>query len=178
MTLPLIRAARCVATLAAGIALAGPALAIGDWNLPGSTGVPDEASVALLPLNLPYVALSGTVQTGTHVIRYGLPGTECFACEFVYPVFGVRLLDAGAGSRVRVTLRSYDRIAGTTATLMTVDSDAFPNGPSYANREAEGRNVVFDFSRKSYWLEAELTRSVAGASLPAVAALWLRWASY
>lgn len=178
MTHPMIRAARCMATLATGLALAAPALAIEDWNTPGSTGVPDEASVAALLMNLTYVNLASTVQTGTHVIRHGLPGTGCVGCEFVFPVFGVRLLDPGTGSRVRVTLRSYDRLAGTTTTLLTLDSDAFAPASFYVNREVEGRNVVFDFDRKSYWFEAELTRSTAGAASPAMAALWLRWAPY
>lgn len=178
MTHPMIRAARRVVALAAGIALAGPALAIQDWNTAPSTGVPDEASVAALAFNLPYTSLASSAQPGTYVIRYGLPGTGgCTGCEFVYPVFGARLLDPGTGSRVRLTLRSYDRTLGTTATLMTLDSDAYAASASYANREVEGISVAFDFARKSYWIEAELTRSTAGASAPAIAAVWVRWDS-
>lgn len=144
---------------ATGAALANP------WTTIGSAGVVDEADTGLVEFVNGEARMRADAPIGAVLnLRYNVVSLAGFA-GLNEVVWINRFRDNGAGARVRLTLRQYN-LNGTTSTLATFDSNAWPANASYqTQRQCVG--VDWDFINGPFYIEAELTK-VAADGTPAL----------
>ena len=138
------------------------------WTQAGSAGVVDESSVGVVRLVQGEVTLLPAAPVSTQaVIRYNvvaLEGLFVHPSPVSWPALGVRFRDNGPGSRVIVTLKSYDYTTGITNKILTLDSDQYPQSVTYQSRTiGDCANFKqFDFATKAYFVEVELSKTGVG----------------
>jgi hypothetical protein len=138
------------------------------WTSTGSTGTVDEADLAIAELNnFVYGLKAGS--TGTVHVRFNITATEDIGkyCPATQSTIKVRFRDsdgAGTNHSVRFTLRRTMLATGGNTVLYTFDSDAqgFPADSAFRTATVTPA-IDFDFANSVYWIEAEVTRSVASA---------------
>lgn len=158
------------------LGLAGAAQAF-PWTSIGSGGTPDETALASdtvpgkINLSSPYALLLSSPASSSAVLRYNVTAVFDKPYTFV-PSLEMRFLDSSATTRVVAVLKSYNTVTGTTATLATVDSNAYPTLASYQNQISCSPNngSINDFGRFVYWVEVTLSRTATTGSA-SVAAL-------
>lgn len=137
------------------------------WSTVGSAGTVDEDSLGIVDLKNFTVGLADT-KTGTVTIRYPITATRGLTCTPVTDyVIVLRYRDSdGTGTTARVffTIRSTNRSIGGNVTEFTFDSNIFPaTGSSFTSIGISALITPLDFANRSYWLEAQISRTDAGA---------------
>ena len=143
------------------------------WTAVGSSGSVNPASLSVVQFGNPIPQFFDappddigaiTIQSnafGTHNIRYnvvsvpGILGTNGLALT-------ARYLDPGSGDRVVVRFKRYNLATGATATILTLDSDAFPTSANFqvqsvATDICTGAPPTLNFVENSYFMDVELT---------------------
>lgn len=170
-------------TLLAGAAAAQDINKI--WTAAASTGVPDETSQ-------PFVVFTESIATvspaaplpTTLILRYNVTAVDGLFTgplhETNWPTMIVRYRDADAATRVLVELKEHILAgpgAGQTNTLITFDSNEFPQLPGYQTQSIGncGNFAGFQFtqgqSARVYFIEARLIRNGSAILGPGLAGL-------
>jgi hypothetical protein len=158
-------------TLAVAGHLAPARAATRFWTAAGSTGTVDEADTGLVAFSGANATFKASA-TGSAVLRYNVVAVDDLFSPFQGMYMTVRFRDNGADARVLVRLRRFDVVAGTTATLITVDSNAFGASSSWQVREGDNCAALFSFGIGLYYVEVEMTKSTTDGA-PGVAAIVL-----
>jgi hypothetical protein len=158
------------------LAVTGAALAqdnVKIWTAAASTGTPDEASQAQVVFTEPYATIAPGGPT-TVLLRYNVTAvdglfTSVMLNETNWPTMIVRYRDNHAnGAQVIVELKEHiiaGPDAGQTNTLITFDSNEFPQLPGYQTQSLGncGNFGGFQFKRPNsarvYFIEARLIRN-------------------
>ena len=163
-----------------------------SWSAAGSTGTADKVDLNKIVYSNGIVAfpeIQGTqlsagrparlqLQTVQAVIRYNVTAADGLFFDSGRLCMVVRFRDDGNRARVLLRLLKLDLNDGTTATLLTFDSNSFaPQQDFQANSVATNR-VPFDFSHNAYYVEATLTKqqpiaTSIGGGKPALAVVVL-----
>jgi hypothetical protein len=145
-----------------------------SWTSIGAVGSVTPAQQGSVEHSINWARVPFGLASGEATLRYNVtavdglfvppPGLSTFA-------FGMRFIDNGASGRVQLRLRSYDRTNGALATIETLDSNAVP-----ANSSAQSTFKCiahdFDFSQKTYFVEAVLSKT-ALAGRAQLGATWI-----
>jgi hypothetical protein len=138
------------------------------WTSTGSTGTIDDADLAIAELNNFVYGLKAGA-TGTVHVRFNITATEDIGkyCPAAQSTIKVRFRDsdgAGTNHSVRFTIRGTTLATGGNTVLYTFNSDAqgFPADSAFRTATVTPA-IDFDFANSVYWIEAEVTRSVASA---------------
>lgn len=155
---------------------AGQAAAQADhsWTSIGSVGSVTPAQQGSVEHSINWARVPFGLASGEATLHYNVtavdglfvppPGLSTFA-------FGMRFIDNGASGRVQLRLRSYDRTNGALATIETLDSNAIPASNS-AQSTFKCIAHDFDFSQKTYFVEAVLSKT-ALAGRAQLGATWI-----
>jgi hypothetical protein len=163
-----------------------------SWSTAGSTGSADKVDLNKIVYSNGIVAfpeIQGTqlsagrparlqLQTVQAVIRYNVTAADGLFFDSGRLCMVVRFRDDGNRARVFLRLLKLNVNDGTTATLLTFDSNLFaPQQDFQANFVATNR-VPFDFSNNAYYVEATLTKqqpilTSLGGGRPALAVVVL-----
>lgn len=146
------------------------------WTSTGSTGMPDETTLATdvsparIHLSGPYVTLLANAAQQSAVIRYNV--TDVFDKNYIFtPSLQMRFVDSGATTQVVGVLRAYSN-SGSSRVLATLDSNSFAASGAYQTQVSCSPNNqwINDFDNEVYYVEVTLSRtSTAGsASLAAL----------
>lgn len=156
----------------------GTALAQDSWKIwtsAASTGTVDEEDLNKVVFTGPIASFNPAMHEGTATIRYNVVAVDgLFAnpTPTSWPALTIRYRDNGASEHVVVRLKEYILAgtgAGTINTLITLDSDDYPQIPGMQSQSIGncGRFGKFDFAEPNiirvYFVEAELTKGVNGA---------------
>jgi hypothetical protein len=137
------------------------------WTTVASAGTVDEADIGQVAFISGYATLSGSAPASTQVtIRYNVVAVDgLFDTGDGYKL-KVRFRDNGPDSRVIVRLKAYDLDSGTYSTLMTLDSDDFPESGAFQTQDVTdcSPNWAFNFLAKAYFIEAELRRTATAGT--------------
>ncbi|MBL8169591.1 MAG: hypothetical protein JNJ50_15655 [Acidobacteria bacterium] len=159
------------------LALTGAAFAQDNtkiWTAAASTGTPDEASQNLVMFSDSNATIAGSGQT-TVVLRYNVTAVDgLFSGPLTptnWPTMIVRYRDAHANAmQVIVELKEHiiaGPDAGQTNTLITFNSEEFPQLPGYQTQSLGncGNFAGFQFLRPNaarvYYVEARLIRNAS-----------------
>lgn len=155
------------------------------WTAAASTGTPDEASQNLVVFTEP----TATITAGgpaTVLLRYNVTAVDGLfsgpLTDTNWPTMIVRYRDNhAAGAQVLIELKEHiiaGPDAGQTNTLITFNSDEFPQLPGYQTQSLGncGNFPGFQFLRPNsarvYFIEARLIRTLnSGQSAPGLAGL-------
>jgi hypothetical protein len=149
------------------------------WSAAGVTGIVDEADLSIHSFNSTgSVSIKSTVESATLDIRFPVHTVP----DLLAPQPGdcaemrVNLRDTGAGSRVIVRLMALSIFPGSGTQLTPlagIDSDSQPpvgDGTQYRTyrtcltRTSPGSEFIFDHAFFTYYVEAQLTKTTAGAN--------------
>jgi hypothetical protein len=145
-----------------------------SWTSIGSSGAVNPSQQVSVEHSINWARVPFNATSGEATLHYNItavdglfvpfPGLSSFA-------FGMRFIDNGASGRVQLRLRSYDRTNGALATLEALDSN---NVAPSSSAQSTFRCVAheFDFSRKTYFVEAVLSKT-ALAGRAQIGAMWL-----
>jgi hypothetical protein len=135
------------------------------WTAIGSAGVADEADKKLPDFINGEARMAATAKAGSILnLRYNVTALEGFQ-GLNQVAWTARFRDNGPGSQVRLNLRQYNK-TGTTSTLATFDSDAYPASVSYQT-QVKCIGVDWDFDEGPFFIEAELIKA-DGSGTPAL----------
>lgn len=149
------------ATLAALLGLGGTAMAA-PWTSIGSAGAADEADASLVDFANGEARMRADAANGSVLnLRYNIVALDGFQ-GLNQVAWMTRFRDNGAGSRVRLYLRQYNK-TGTTSTLATFDSNAYTPAVGYQS-QTRCIAVDWDFDEGPFFIEAELTKSATGGA--------------
>jgi len=138
------------------------------WTTIGSAGTVDEADTGLVAFN-GAVASVKAGKTGTVNLRYNVvPVDGLFGGDGLS--MAVKFRDNGPAARVVARLKRYDVVAGTTSTLLTVDSDDFDPRSGFQIRESLNCGGQPSFGPNAYFVDVEMTKG-AGSGTPGLAAI-------
>ncbi|HEV8688989.1 MAG TPA: hypothetical protein VGQ91_01740 [Ideonella sp.] len=152
------------ATFALLLATSAGAMAA-PWTTIGSVGVADEADTALVDFANGEARMRADAPAGSVLnLRYNIVALESFQ-GLNQVAWLARFRDNGAGARVRLYLRQYNK-NGTTSTLETFDSNAYASAVGYQT-QTKCTAVDWDFEDGPFYIEAELTKSNDGG-MPAL----------
>lgn len=153
---------RAALSLAAAL-LAGQASAQADhsWTSIGSVGSVTPAQQGSVEHSINWARVPFGLANGEATLHYNVtavdglfvppPGLSTFA-------FGMRFIDNGASGRVQLRLRSYDRVTGAVTTINVLDSNnVAPSSSAQSTFHCIAHD--FDFSQKSYFVEAVLSKT-------------------
>lgn len=148
-------------------------LAVGDpWTAVGSSGSVDEDDQDEVDFYSNYARIAfGAPANSSVTLRYNITSTADLDDGGVNKVLKVRYLDNGDNSRIVIKLRSYSINSGSTATLLSFDSNDY-SGTSYQSRTVGDGcwKPSFDFQKYAYYIEATLSRT-STTGIPVLAAL-------
>lgn len=142
---------------------AGQASAQADhsWTSIGSVGSVTPAQQGSVEHSINWARVPFGLASGEATLHYNVtavdglfvppPGLSTFA-------LGMRFIDNGASGRVQVRLRSYDRVTGALVTIDALDSNNIaPSSSAQSTFHCIAHD--FDFSQKSYFVEAVLSKT-------------------
>lgn len=145
------------------------------WTAAASTGTVDEEDVNRVVFSGPYASFNPALHEGTATIRYNVVAVDgLFASPTPtsWPALIMRYRDNGPNERVVVRLKEYILAgpgAGSINTLITLDSDLYPQIPGMQSQSIGncGQFSKFEFAgpdiARVYFLEAEITKGAGGA---------------
>lgn len=143
------------------------------WTSAASTGTVDELDLNKIIYN-DSIASFHPAAAGTATIRYNVVAVEGLFANLTptsWPALTIRYRDNGANERVVVRLKEYILAgpgAGTTNTLITLDSDLFPQSPAMQTQSLGncGQFGNFEFASpdiiRIYFLEAQISKDQGG----------------
>ena len=137
------------------------------WTAVGSTGVVDESDIDEVEFNKPYAMIKSNPSfkgISTVTLRYNVTAIPDLANGGVAKSLTVRFQDNGENSRVLVYLRRYNIEDGSSADVLSMDSDSYPSSSSLqtitVNDGCTGER--FDFNKYAYYVEVTLLRTTPG----------------
>ena len=175
------RAARLAAALTPVLAVALPAGAEPVpgmyWTSVGSAGIVDEADISFVKLDQGHAFYSG-LEVRTVRVRYNVVAVDGLA-PHAGTKLSVRYRANEGQTRVVVKLRRVNLATGADDEVLVFNSDHPDLDPipwGFATKSVQSCSHAFDFVKHAYYVEAQLTRTVAAAPWvlspgPAVAAL-------
>ncbi len=137
------------------------AVAHSNWAAVGSVGTVDETSAASHEFSGTWVNIKpGLVGTSNAVtLRFHVVDTFGAGGRLLVPALSARFRDNGAGARVALSLRGYQKTTGNSVTVVPLlDSNTFPASGQYQTQSAVSCSVTLDFNNYVYYIEATLTR--------------------
>lgn len=145
-----------------------------SWTSIGSAGAVNPSQQASVEHSINWARVPFSASSGEATLHYNITAVDGL---FVPPpnlssfAFGMRFIDNGASGRVQLRLRSYDRSNGALATLEVLDSN---NVAPSSSAQSTFRCIAheFDFSHKTYFVEAVLSKT-ALAGRAQIGAMWL-----
>ncbi len=124
------------------------------WTAVGSTGTVDESSLGYIGF---YQGVAFNANYGTATIRYNVTATDDLFGG-ANTRFAMRYLDAGACTRVEASLIRYNLNTGVNTTLLTLNSDSFPQSAAFQTKFIDSASLpAFDFDNNGYFVEVNLT---------------------
>lgn len=129
------------------------------WSAVASSGVPDDQDIngKEVIFTGPTASIRSTLVNPTSVtLRYMMGTTPLTTGDLT---LRVRYFDRGPLARVRVQLKQYDVLNGSTANVLRFDSDDFPTSPSFQVREVSDCGISTDFESFVYYIEATLDKT-------------------
>ena len=163
-----------------------------SWSTAGSTGTADKVDLNKIVYSngiVSFPEISGTqlpsaraarlqLQTVQAVIRYNVTAAEGLFFPSGRLCMVARFRDDGNRARVLLRLLKFNLEDGTTATLLTFDSNSFGPQANFQANSVSTNRVPFDFSHNAYYVEATLTKqqpliTPIGAGKPALAVVVL-----
>jgi hypothetical protein len=178
--------------IASAITTSAQAQDVKSWSTAGSTGTADKVDLNKIVYSNGSVAfpeIQGTqlsagraarlqLQTVQAVIRYNVTATDGLFFDTGRLCMVVRFRDDGNRARVFLRLLTLNVNGGTTATLLTFDSNSFAPQQDFQTNSVATNRVPFDFSNNAYYVEATLTKqqpivTSIGGGRPALAVVVL-----
>ena len=178
--------------IASALATSAQAQDTKSWSTAGSTGTADKVDLNKIVYSNGTVAfpeISGTqssarraaglpLQTVQAVIRYNVTAADGLFFDSGRLCMVVRFRDDGNRARVFLRLLRLSVSDGTSATLLTFDSNSFSPQQDFQTNSVATNRVPFDFSQNAYYVEATLTKqqpiaTTIGAGRPALAVVVL-----
>jgi hypothetical protein len=163
-----------------------------SWSTAGSTGTADKVDLNKIVYSNGIVAfpeISGSqssarraaalqLQTVQAVIRYNVTAADGLFFDSGRLCMVVRFRDDGNRARVFLRLIRLSVGDGTSATLLTFDSNSFSPQQDFQTNFVGTNRVPFDFSQNAYYVEATLTKqqpivTTIGGGRPALAVVVL-----
>ncbi|OZG74733.1 hypothetical protein BTA51_07100 [Hahella sp. CCB-MM4] len=147
--------------------VAGTALAASPWTSVGSAGVVDEADLSEFFMSSGYTGILPAAPANSSItLRYNVTATGDLENGGVNKRLSARFRDNGPGARVRLYLREYNYLSGTTTTLLSLDSDTVaPSAGFQTLTVSDGCfSTSFNFTRNAYYIEAILSRTTASGT--------------
>ncbi len=133
------------------------------WTSVGSAGTVDESDAGVVAFSLSDVTVRGTAPESV-VMRYNVvPVAGVVGGDSL--IFTSRYRDSGTQTRIFLSLRGKNINTGTTTTIATLDSDAFPQNVNPQTRSVLVCSRTLDFANNAYYVEAVVIRSTAGGLL-------------
>jgi len=162
-----------------------------SWSTAGSTGIADKVDLNKIVFSNGTVAfpeIQGTqvaaargarlqLQTVQAVIRYNVTAADGLFFDSGRLCMVVRFRDDGNRARVFLRLLRLSVSDGTSATLLTFDSNSFSPQQDFQTNSVGTNRVPFDFSQNAYYVEATLIKqqpiATVGGGRPALAVVVL-----
>jgi len=163
-----------------------------SWSTAGSTGTADKVDLNKIVYSNGIVAFpeiqvtqssarraaGPQLQTVQAVIRYNVTAADGLFFDSGRLCMVVRFRDDGNRARVFLRLIRLSVSDGTSATLLTFDSNSFSPQQDFQTNSVGTNRVPFDFSQNAYYVEATLTKqqpivTTFGAGRPALAVVVL-----
>ena len=155
-----------------------------------STGTVDDGSTGTYLFTGGVATIKPTVLDGFTIIRYNVLPVGDLIQPITQPccesrALMVRYQDDGPGAQVLITLKRYNVHTGQVTTLLTFDSNKFPQKSGFQEPVptiSDGSFFNFNFAEgpteglqdlggdSAYYIEAQLIRSMAGGN-PALASI-------
>jgi hypothetical protein len=145
------------------------------WTSAASTGTVDEEDLNKIIYSDSLALFNPAVPAGAATIRYNVVAVDGLFANLTptsWPALTIRYRDNGPNERVVVRLKEYILAgpgAGTTSTLITLDSDLYPQIPAMQSQSIGncGQFGQFEFAGPNiiriYFLEAEITKGANGS---------------
>jgi hypothetical protein len=145
------------------------------WTSAASTGTVDEEDLNKILFTDSLALFNPAAPAGVATIRYNVVAVDgLFASPTPtsWPALTIRYRDNGPNERVVVRLKEYILAgpgAGTTNTLITLDSDLYPQIAAMQSQSIGNCGVFdkFEFAGpgiiRIYFLEAEMTKGASGS---------------
>jgi hypothetical protein len=179
--------------IASVLTTAAQAQGVKSWSTVGSTGTADKVDLNKIVysngiVSFPEITgpqLSGRrvsglqLQTVQAVIRYNVSAVDGLFFDSGPLCMLVRFRDDGNRARVLLRLLRLNLEDGTTAPMLTFDSNSFAAQANFqVNSVSSISRATFDFSHNAYYVEATLTKqqpiaTSIGAGKPALAVVVL-----
>jgi hypothetical protein len=163
-----------------------------SWSTAGSTGTADKVDLNKIVYSNGIVSfpespgtqvssvlpVSFQLQTVQAVVRYNVTAADGLFFPSGRHCMSVRFRDDGNRARVFLRLIQSNLENGSTASLLTFDSNSFAPQPNFQVNSVSTNRIPFDFSHNSYYVEATLIKqqpiiSTIGAGKPALATVVL-----
>ncbi|MGI9015144.1 MAG: hypothetical protein ACR2GY_12985 [Phycisphaerales bacterium] len=142
------------------------------WTAVGSTGVVDEASLPVYDLAKSVTRIHPDAgNTAELSARYNVTPTEQLVENFGFTMTVV-YRDNSPAANIIARLRRYDAFSNTTQTILTFDSNLFPDSDLYQAQAVSG-SFAFDFENFAYYVDVELSK-LGASGRPELASLQIR----
>ena len=142
------------------------------WTAVGSTGVVDEASLPAYDLAKSVMRIHPDAgSTAELSARFVVTPTELLVDNVGFTMTVV-YRDNSPAANVLARLLRYDTFANTTETILTLDSNLFPDLDVYQTQSVAG-SFAFDFENYAYYVDVQLSK-LGSAGEPELAALQIR----
>lgn len=177
--------------IASALTTSAQAQDVKSWSTAGSTGTADKVDLNKIVYSNGIVAfpeIQGTqlssrraaslqLQTVQAVVRYKVTAADGLFFDSGRLCMVVRFRDDGNRARVFLRLLRLNVSDGTSATLLTFDSNSFAPQQDFQTNSVGTNRVPFDFSNNAYYVEATLTKqqpiATIGGGRPALAVVVL-----
>ena len=177
--------------IASALATSAQAQDTKSWATAGSTGTADKVDLNKIVYSngiVSFPEIVGTqlpagraaklqLQTVQAVIRYNVTAADGLFFDSGRLCMVVRFRDDGNRARVFLRLLRLSVSDGTSATLLTFDSNSFSPQQDFQTNSVGTNRVPFDFSQNAYYVEATLTKqqpiATVGGGRPALAVVVL-----
>ena len=162
-----------------------------SWSTAGSTGTADKVDLNKIVYSNGIVAFpeiqvtqssarraaGPQLQTVQAVIRYNVTAADGLFFDSGRLCMVVRFRDDGNRARLFLRLIRLSVSDGTSATLLTFDSNSFSPQQDFQTNSVGTNRVPFDFSQNAYYVEATLIKqqpiATVGGGRPALAVVVL-----
>lgn len=139
----------------------------------GSAGTVDEADMGLVSLSSGVAFMKSGAGNGSRLnIRYNVVATDDAAGGAVDMT--LRYRDNGAGARVIARLKSYNFRTGAIRTVLTFNSNDFPQSSRFQTQSVFHCGRSLDFQSNAYFIDVELYKSNSGGT-PALGLMKVIW---
>lgn len=177
--------------IASALTTSAQAQDVKSWSTAGSTGTTDKIDLNKIVYSNGIVAFpeiqvtqssarraaGPQLQTVQAVIRYNVTAADGLFFDSGRLCMVVRFRDDGNRARLFLRLIRLSVSDGTSATLLTFDSNSFSPQQDFQTNSVGTNRVPFDFSQNAYYVEATLIKqqpiATVGGGRPALAVVVL-----